>query len=143
MAQLGILSAAGDVFVNVIVGDPLRYPDAVDLTGVEPCPGKGWGWDGAVATPPPPAPAAVSSRMTQLYFLRRATAAERTAIRGARATDPKLDDAMYLFEQARDVDVSLPLTQQLVGYLALQGYIAADRVADLLAPAPVGEDGVL
>jgi hypothetical protein len=81
--------------------------------------------------------------MTRLYLLNRYTAAERAAIRAARATDPVLDDAMYLFEQAQNVDVSLPLTQQLVGYLAQQGHIAAERVAEILAPAPLGEDGVL
>ena len=43
---------------------------------------------------------------------------------------------MFLFNQARDIDVTLPTTQQLVGYLALQGLIQPDRVPELLAPIP-------
>ncbi|MDZ4379185.1 MAG: hypothetical protein U0973_13665 [Xanthomonadaceae bacterium] len=144
MKKLGLLSAGGDRIVNVIVADSAgAWPGSIDLAGIEPCPGPGWGWDGSVATPPPPSAFPISPRMTQLFFLRRATAEERNAIRAARATDAVLDDAMYLFEQARDVDVSLPLTQQLVGYLAQAGYIEPGRVSALLAPAPISEDGVL
>lgn len=41
---------------------------------------------------------------------------------------------MFLFNQARDIDVTLQTTQQLVGYLAIKGLIAPERVPDLLAP---------
>lgn len=134
---------SGIVANLIVAADAAAWPGAVDVTDITPRPGTGWAYDGVAFTAPPPAPVATSSRMTRLYLLNRYTAAERTAIRAARGTDPVLDDAMYLFEQARDVDVDLQLTQQLIGYLAQQGLIAPDRVAALLAPAPIGEDGVL
>jgi hypothetical protein len=85
----------------------------------------------------------MSPRMTHLYFLSRFTPQERLAIRAGTATDPILDDAMFMFNQAKNIDVELPLTQQLVGYLVQQGYLAPERITTLLARAPVGEDGVL
>jgi hypothetical protein len=84
-----------------------------------------------------------SPRMTHLYFLSRFTPQERLAIRAGTATDPILDDAMFMFNQAKNIDVELPLTQQLVGYLVQQGYLAPERITTLLARAPLGEDGVL
>jgi hypothetical protein len=146
MRTLALLTADGTAVANLIIGDAAQWPDAIDVTDIDPRPGPGWAYDGVAFAAPPPAPAdapVLSPRMTRLYLLNRYTAAERAAIRAARATDPVLDDAMYLFEQAQNVDVSLPLTQQLVGYLAQQGHIAAERVAEILAPAPLGEDGVL
>ena len=146
MRTLALLTADGSAVANLIIGELAQWPAAIDVTDIAPRPGPGWSYDGLAFGAPPAAPAAapaLSPRMTRLYFLNRYIEAERTAIRAARASDPVLDDGMYLFEQALDVDVTLPLTQQLVGYLAQQGLIAADRVAALLAPAPLGEDGVL
>ena len=84
-----------------------------------------------------------SPRMTHLYFLSRFTPQERLAIRAGTATDPILDDAMFMFNQAKDIDVEMALTQQLVGYLVQQGYLAPERIPQLLARAPIGENGVL
>lgn len=77
---------------------------------------------------------ATTLRMTHFGFLSRLTPQERTAVRTATASDPILDDAMFLFNQAREIDVSLNTTQQLVGYLAATGLIAPERVPALLAP---------
>lgn len=75
--------------------------------------------------------------MSHFGFLRRLTAQERTAVRAAVSTDPILDDAMFLFNSAQRIDVTLPETRMLVGYLAQQGYIAPERVPELLAPISI------
>ena len=84
-----------------------------------------------VATP------ATTPYMTHFGFLARLSPQERTAIRRATANDPILDDAMFLFNSAERIDVTLAETQQLVGYLALQGHIKPERVPALLAPIPL------
>ena len=55
-------------------------------------------------------PSPVTPRMTHFGFLSRLTPQERTAVRQATAADPMLDDAMVLFNQAREIDVTLPNT---------------------------------
>jgi hypothetical protein len=102
----------------------------------------GWKFDPETNKFSSPAPA-MSSMMTHLYFLSRMTREERIAIRTAAQTDPILNDAMMLFERAREVNVSLSMTQQLVGYLAMIGLLQPERVPVLLAPAPTSDDGVL
>lgn len=132
----GFLRAAIDVVA--IPGTPQT---TVPLPEDPLAPGMQWRFvDGAWVQADP---RIMSPRMTHLYFLSRFTPQERLAIRGSTATDPILDDAMFMFNQAKNIDVELPLTQQLVGYLALQGLIDASRVPQLLARAPLGEDGVL
>jgi hypothetical protein len=76
--------------------------------------------------------------MSQFGFLSRFTREERTALRqrtdgGSEVYDPILDDGMFLFDRAERIDVSLPLTQQLVGYMAMSGLIAPERVPELLS----------
>jgi hypothetical protein len=116
-----ILDASGSV-INTVLADPAfldaAFPDR---------------WREVPEPPPEPI---MTPRMTHFGFLSRFTPTERTAVRAQRASDPILDDAMFLFEQARDIDVTLDTTQQLVGYLAQQGLIEAARVPDLLAPIP-------
>lgn len=102
----------------------------------------GWKFDPGTNSFSSPAPA-TSTMMTHLYFLSRLTREERIAIRAAAQADPVLDDAMMLFERAREVNVGLPMTQQLVGYLAMTGLLQPERVPELLAPAPTSDDGVL
>lgn len=136
----------GTFVANVILGRAEDYPDAIDITDLSPRPAPGWSYVDGEFTPPAenaPPPPATSPRMTHLYFLSRFTPAERLAVREAAQADPVLDDAMFLFNAARDIDVTLPMTQQLVGYMAQQGLIAPGRVPELLAEAPLGENGVL
>jgi hypothetical protein len=133
----------GGVVTNVILA-PADYPSGIDITDIEPRPSIGWLYDGTAFTSGTAvAPATPTSpRMTHLYFLQRFTMQERAAVRLAATSDPVLDDAMFLFNSARDIDVSLLMTQQLVGYMAATGLIAPERVPELLAEAPVTENGV-
>ncbi|GIX38017.1 MAG: hypothetical protein KatS3mg127_1256 [Silanimonas sp.] len=145
MSRTLALITAG-VVSNVVVGELADFPGAIDITELNPRPGPGWTYVDGEFTPPAenaPPPPATSPRMTHLYFLSRFTPAERLAVREATQADPVLDDAMFLFNAARDIDVTLPMTQQLVGYMAQQGLIAPGRVPELLAEAPLGENGVL
>ena len=128
------------VVANVIVAD--AWPSGIDITNFTPRPGPGWTYDGTTFSPPaPPAPApsapTTTPFMSHFGFLSRLTPQERTAVRSATATDPVLDDAMFLFNSAERIDVTLPTTQQLVGYLAQQGHITQSRVPELLSPISI------
>lgn len=125
------------IVTNVIVAD--AWPSGIDVTDLTPRPGPGWAYNGTTFSPPAPpaqAPSAPTTTpfMSHFGFLSRLSPTERTAIRAATKTDPILDDAMFLFDSAERIDVTLPQTQMLVGYLAQQGHIAASRVPELLAP---------
>lgn len=78
-----------------------------------------------------PAPSTVMSKRD---FLVRFTQAERLAIRAQMATDPVIADANQLMELSEAIDVTDEYAVQYVGYLATQGLIAAERVAEILAP---------
>lgn len=79
----------------------------------------------APPTIPEPAP------LTQLAFLRRFTAPERIAIRAS--TDPIIVDFLHLVNLAQDILVTDSDTAMGVNYLAQQGLIAPERVAEILA----------
>lgn len=128
------------VVTNVILAD--SWPGTIDVTDLVPQPGPGWTHDGQAFAPPAPqapAPATATPRMSQFGFLSRMTPQQRLGIRertdkASANYDPILDDAMFLFGQAEQIDVSLPLTQQLVGYMAQIGLVAAGDIPALLAP---------
>ncbi len=80
---------------------------------------------------PEPEPVITPQPLTQLAFLRRFTAPERIAIRAS--TDPVIQDFLQLVSLAQDILVTDPDTQMGVGYLAQQGFIAPERVAEILA----------
>ncbi len=73
---------------------------------------------------------AIQQSLTQLAFLRRFTASERIAIRAS--TDPVIQDFLQLVSLAQEILVTDPDTQMGVGYLAQQGFIAPERVAEIL-----------
>lgn len=128
------------IVTNVILAD--SWPNGIDVTDLVPQPGPGWVYEGGTFTPAviaPSPPAATTPYMSHFGFLLRFTPAERLAIRdrcdkASPNYDPTLDDAMFLFNSAERIDVTLATTQQLVGYLAQQGHIAPSRVPELLAP---------
>lgn len=149
MAKLGILNPAGDRFANVIVGDPARYPDAVDLTAVEPCPGRGWEWDGAVATPPMPvldmSPGVVTTpMMTHVAFLKRLTGAEEERLDAALQASWQVRAGFRKFENAREIDVrDADLQTQIAGFGASGILDAPERVPVLLAEIAITERGAI
>jgi len=132
----------GGIVANVILAD--EWPGAVDVTDLDPRPGPGWTYDGEAFAPPAPVDPVIATtpRMTHFGFLSRLTPQARLAIRDrtdktSANYDPILDDAMFLFNSAEQIDVSLALTQQLVGYMAQTGLIAAGDVPGLLAEIEV------
>lgn len=135
MAEYAIIE--NGVVDNVIVAD--AWAGGICIDTLDPKPGIGWAYNGTTFSPPaPPAPApsapTTTPFMSHFGFLARLSPQERTAIRRATANDPIIDDAMFLFNSAERIDVTLAETQQLVGYLALQGHIKPERVPELLAP---------
>lgn len=130
------------IVANVILAD--AWPGGIDVTDLVPRPGPGWTFDGetfappVVVAPPPPVVVTHTPRMSHFGFLSRLTPQTRLAIRdrtdkASAQYDPILDDAMFLFNSAEQIDVSLPLTQQLVGYMMQTGLIAPADMATALA----------
>ena len=68
--------------------------------------------------------------LTKLAFLNRFTMSERMSIRAS--TDPIVFDIMNLLQNAEYVNVNDQNTMQGVGYLAMIGLIANERVAEIL-----------
>ena len=144
MAELAIVE--NSKVVNVIVA-PEDWPEGVNITALDPKPAIGWGYENGafvappLVTPPEPEPPAPTTTpyMSHFGFLLRFSPAQRLAIRdrcdkASPNYDPTLDDAMFLFNSAERIDVTLPLTQQLVGYMAMTGLITEAEIPSRLAP---------
>ena len=127
----------GGIVANVIVAD--AWPNAIDVTDLVPRPGPGWSFYGETFAPPAPVDPVVQTTpyMTQYGWLSRISQQKRTAIRNLGKTDEVVEDALFLFQIAGRIDVSLPETQQLVGYLQTLGVIDANDAAALLEPISV------
>lgn len=100
---------------------------------------NGDGWvNGALVKAPPliiQAPAAQAPKVSPVEFKLLFTAAERVAIKAARATDPVIDDFYDIVEDPRltHVDLGLKSTRDAIGYLAAQNLITAERTSEILA----------
>ena len=70
--------------------------------------------------------------LTRLEFLRRLTPEERIAARERAKTDPIVADLFQLIDLAENIRLDDPTTKQAIGYLALQGIIAPDRVLQIV-----------
>jgi hypothetical protein len=124
-----------------VIDAPEGWPAGINVSTLSPVPGIGWSYENGLFAAPEaestqPAPT-TTPYMSHFGFLSRLTQPERTAIRNATATDPVLDDAMFLFDSAERIDVTLVETQQLVGYLALVELISPERIPQLLAPIDI------
>lgn len=137
----------GGVVVNTILA--VDWPGAIDVTDLSQRPGPGWVYDGQTFTPPvdvsdlPTPEITHTPLMTHYAFLARLTLDEHVAIEDAMPTNTLLRVAKQRFDAAREVDVSLPETQQFVGLLAQMGLIAPERVPTLLAEMPLTERGAI
>lgn len=92
-------------------------------------------WANPTPLPDPEPQAATRPIVSPIEFKLLFTSAERIAIQTARATDPIIDDFYDILDDPRLTEVNLGLTstQNGVGYLAMQGLIAPERVAEILA----------
>lgn len=86
----------------------------------------GFKWFTRDEYPYPPAPPP-SEVMTHLQFLRRFTPEERVSLRTAAQSDPILDDAMFLFQSAQEIDLYDEDTQNFLNYLVAQGLLTTER----------------
>lgn len=131
---------------DIAPGNPadLYHPDIAKFydTDVPDEVQNGWGlvdgiWTAPAVAEPVPVepPAAVPPKVSPVEFKLLFTAAERIAIKVARATDPVIDDFYTIIEDTRltYVDLGLISTQEALGYLALQGLIEEGRVPEILS----------
>jgi len=94
-------------------------------------------WDGSAWVAPAlvvAEPATTFPKVSPVQFKLLFTGPERIAIKATRATDPLIDDFYDIIEDPRltEVDLGLQSTQDGIGYLAQQGLIAPERVAEIL-----------
>lgn len=134
------------IVANVIIAD--SWPDGVDVTDLVPRPGPGWTYSGEtfaapVAQPEPEPVVLTTPLMTHYAFNERLTLDEDVALEVALPSSPLLRVALRRFQNAKDVNVSLPETQQMVGLLAQMGIVASERIPILLALKPLSERGAI
>lgn len=86
------------------------------------------------AEPEVPAPTVYGGRriLSKLEFLELFTPTERKAIKTARGVSEDLDDYLYLFELAEEVNLDNASTQGGVALLEAGGLIGAGRAAEVL-----------
>lgn len=151
MARILALIDAG-IVVNAIIGDTVDFPDAVDVTDLDPRPGPGWTYDGVTFTPPEPAVELVSRKITRLAFRNRFTQAELVALEIASLDDPSA--TMAARQQAASlrvmnanlatasfIDLDRADTRAGVMQLEAGGLLAAGRGAAIL-DAPIDPEEV-
>lgn len=134
-----------DMAVDVVSGDPaaLFHPTiASQFVAVPDGVAVGWRRDPDTGVWSAPAPAtplpeltAEALKVSPIEFKLLFTLQERLAINKVRDTDPVLDDFFGLIDDPRltFVDLGLQSTRDAIGYLAEQGLIGAERVAQILA----------
>lgn len=100
---------ASQEFVNGLTGyDAVIQNDSA---------GPGWTWSGGQSFAPPAAPAPGNMSVTPPEFLRLFTPSQRIWVRQQRATDPIVDDFMYLLERSSEVRLYHPDTIAGLTYL--------------------------
>ena len=84
---------------------------------------------------PQPEPTPTYPKVTPVQFKLLFTSPERVAIKGARATDPVVDDLWELVEDPRMeyVDFALKSVRDSIEYLATAGLIDPERVAEIIS----------
>jgi hypothetical protein len=96
-----------------------------------------------IANPPSVEATPTTPYMTQYGWLSRISQPKRTAIRNLAKTDEVVEDALFLFQIAGRIDVSLDDTQRLVGHLRMIGIIDDADAAAILAPIDVSSPHAL
>lgn len=133
-----------DVAVDVVAGDPTEFFHPDLASQFEPVPAdveSGWSRDQAGKwTAPSPIeplvePVATAPKVSPVEFKLLFTAAERVAIKGARAADPMIEDFFDIVEDPRltHVDLGLQSTQDALAYLEAKGLITTSRWQEILA----------
>lgn len=94
--------------------------------------GTKWAAPDAVPEPAPSAPAYIQVSPVQFKLL--FTPPERVAIQAARGEDAILDDFYTILDDPRltHVDFAIQGNRNAIAYLALQGYITAERVEQII-----------
>lgn len=84
--------------------------------------------------PPPPEPAPIT-KVSPIEFKLLFTVQERVGISAAKPLDPIINDFFSIIDDPRltFVDLTLTSTVSAINYLAEQGLIEPDRVAEILA----------
>lgn len=88
--------------------------------------GKNWAEPEPVALPEPPA--APKPPLAKASFLDALTRAERLALRGARSSDPIVDDFLLMMDETGIADITSSDGEQALAHFVSEGYLTAERV---------------
>lgn len=127
--------------LEVIQGDPAKqfHPDLAKAFQPVPAEVKaGWVKSGSnftapAPTPEPEIPEPPKQPLPKSEFLAFLTRAERTALRGARDTDPVADDFLLMLDETGVVDLTSDDGEAALAHFVAQGYITAARAAEAKA----------
>ena len=126
-----VSSAPAEQFHPDIAGQFEPVPDEVQVGWVR---NEGGEWEAPAPTPEPEPTPSEAPKVSPVEFKLLFTAAERVAIKAARATDTVIDDFYDIVEDPRltHVDLGLKSTRDAIGYLVAQNLITAERTAEIL-----------
>lgn len=132
---------------NVILGNPVEWPSAYDVTDMDPRPAPGWSFANDEFSPPVVLPEPARSRITRLAFRNRFSTAELVGLEMAAIDDPaaaapqrqlaaSLRVMQANLQAATFIDLQRPDTRAGVQQLEAVGLLAAGRALAIL-DAPV------
>lgn len=135
----------GEIVDGVAIADaPLDLGPAhlwIDLTDVNPEPGRDWSYKNGVFSPPPPPPP-LPNIITKVAFRFRFTDAEYTAILAAAKTDVEVQAWYETFNMVATVDLDNQRTKDGVANLVSKNLLTQARADEILtAPVQPGERG--
>lgn len=128
----------GGTIANLIIGDPVQWAGAIDVTDLDPRPGPGWSYDGVVFAPPvPPAPEPKTA-IARDDFIERFAPAEWLDGQQRAQNDPNLAMGLAILMGKPDGLVHLlsPRVADLFAYMVAIGMLTPERAAAITQAAP-------
>lgn len=112
----------------------------IDLTGVDPEPGRDWTYKDGVFSPPVQPPEPVYTVVTKVAFRFRFTDAEYAGILAAAKTDVEVQAWYETFNMTTTIDLANQRTKDGVANLVSKNLLTQDRATEILtAPVQPGE----
>lgn len=131
MRTLALLD--GNTVANIIIGDPGKWPGAIDITDSDPRPGPGWSYDGAVFAPPAQSAPAPKPVIPRDDFIERFTPTEWLDGKQRAQADANLALGLDLLMGKQDgmVNLASPRVSDLFAYMVAIGMLTPQRAAEI------------